>query len=93
MIEAASASDARAIGIVHVLSWHETYRGIVPDDILASLNPAARADRWHRVITTDSPEGDDKTAASQCPGPYPLHEPLGAIPEVSAVGQYPVSVG
>ncbi len=53
IIAPATAADARAIGIVHVLAWHETYRGIVPDDVLASLNPAARAERWHRVITTE----------------------------------------
>lgn len=53
MIAAATVTDARAIGIVHVLAWHETYRGIVPDDILAGLDPAARAERWHRVISTE----------------------------------------
>lgn len=53
IIEAATQADARAIGIVHVLAWHETYRGIVPDDVLAGLNPAARAERWHGVITTE----------------------------------------
>ena len=53
IIEKATEADARAIGIVHVLAWHETYRGIVPDSVLASLNPAARAERWMRVITTE----------------------------------------
>ena len=53
IIEAATEADARAIGIVHVLAWHETYRGIVPDSVLASLNPAARAERWLRVISTE----------------------------------------
>jgi ribosomal protein S18 acetylase RimI-like enzyme len=53
IIEAATEADARAIGVVHVLAWHETYRGIVPDSVLASLNPAARAERWLRVIGTE----------------------------------------
>lgn len=53
IIAAATEADARAIGIVHVLAWHETYRGIVPDSVLASLNPAARAERWLRVISTE----------------------------------------
>ena len=53
IIQAATEADARAIGIVHVLAWHETYRGIVPDEVLAGLDPAARAERWHRVISTE----------------------------------------
>lgn len=53
IIDRATEADARAIGIVHVLAWHETYRGIVPDSVLASLNPAARAERWLRVIGTE----------------------------------------
>ena len=53
IIAAATEADARAIGIVHVLAWHETYRGIVPDSVLASLSPAARAERWLRVISTE----------------------------------------
>ncbi len=51
-IEPATVADARAIGMVHVLAWHETYRGIVPDQVLASLNPRERAAMWERVITT-----------------------------------------
>jgi GNAT superfamily N-acetyltransferase len=52
IVEAATQEDARAIGMVHVLAWHETYRGIVPDQVLASLNPRERAAMWERVITT-----------------------------------------
>lgn len=51
MIAPATPADARAIGIVHVLAWHESYRGMMPDQVLASLNPAERAAMWERVIT------------------------------------------
>ncbi len=50
IVAPATVEDARAIGIVHVLAWHETYRGIVPDEVLASLNPSERAGMWQRVI-------------------------------------------
>jgi ribosomal protein S18 acetylase RimI-like enzyme len=50
IVEAATEADATAIGIVHTLSWHETYRGIVPDAVLASLDPKERAATWGRVI-------------------------------------------
>jgi len=52
IIAPAAAADAHAIGVVHVLSWHETYRGVMPDQVLASLNPRERAAMWQRVITT-----------------------------------------
>ncbi len=50
IIEPATAADARAIGIVHVLAWHETYRGMMPDQVLASLNPSERETMWASVI-------------------------------------------
>ena len=50
IIERATKADARAIAIVHVLAWHETYRGLMPDAVLASLDPREREAMWHRVI-------------------------------------------
>jgi hypothetical protein len=41
-IRRASQSDARAIAEVHVASWRETYRGIVPDAFLDALSVAER---------------------------------------------------
>jgi L-amino acid N-acyltransferase YncA len=52
IVAAATEADARGIGVVHVLAWHETYRGMVPDAVLASLDPRERAAMWQRVITT-----------------------------------------
>ncbi len=51
-IAAATPEDARAIGIVHVLAWHETYRGLLPDQVLASLDPRERQAMWTRVIAS-----------------------------------------
>ncbi len=48
-ISLATEAASFAIGAVHVLAWHETYRGIVPDAVLASLNPRERGALWARV--------------------------------------------
>jgi GNAT superfamily N-acetyltransferase len=42
-------TDADELGRVHVAIWREAYAGIVPDDHLASLDPAARAERWRQI--------------------------------------------
>ena len=50
MIRAAKFDDAPAIARVHVASWQSTYRGMLPDEFLASLSEAGYAERWKRVI-------------------------------------------
>lgn len=50
LIRHAVAGDAAAIADVHVRCWRETYRGIMPDDLLASLDVAARRRLWTRTI-------------------------------------------
>jgi L-amino acid N-acyltransferase YncA len=49
-IRRASQSDARAIAEVHVASWRETYRGIVPDAFLDALSVAERERMWARGL-------------------------------------------
>ena len=50
MIRSATLTDAPAIARVHVSSWRSTYRGLLPDDFLASLSETGYAERWKRVI-------------------------------------------
>lgn len=50
MIRTALDEDAEAIARVHVATWRSAYRGVLPDDFLASLSEAHYADRWRRVI-------------------------------------------
>jgi ribosomal protein S18 acetylase RimI-like enzyme len=50
MVRLAVLDDAAAIARVHVASWRTTYRGLLPEDFLASLSEDAYADRWTRVI-------------------------------------------
>jgi len=50
MARPAALDDAAAIARVHVASWRTTYRGLLPDDFLASLGEEPYTDRWRRVI-------------------------------------------
>jgi ribosomal protein S18 acetylase RimI-like enzyme len=50
MVRLAVLDDATAIARVHVASWRTTYRGLLPDDFLASLSEEPYTDRWRRVI-------------------------------------------
>ncbi|HEY6621788.1 MAG TPA: GNAT family N-acetyltransferase [Steroidobacteraceae bacterium] len=49
-IRAAIPGDAHRLAKMHVTSWHESYTGILPDKILASLSTEARAASWARIL-------------------------------------------
>ena len=54
----ATTEDATAIGALHVLSWHETYTGLLPQDMLADLSAESRASMWATVLSAPfSPNG------------------------------------
>jgi ribosomal protein S18 acetylase RimI-like enzyme len=53
-VRPAQPSDAAAIAGVHVAAWLTTYRGLLPDDFLASLTEAGYEERWRRVIDEGS---------------------------------------
>jgi GNAT superfamily N-acetyltransferase len=53
-IRTAKMNDAAAIAKVHVDSWRTTYKGIVPDEFLASLSYEQREQLWRRVLTDPS---------------------------------------
>ncbi|MFT3966975.1 MAG: GNAT family N-acetyltransferase [Sphingobium sp.] len=42
--------DAAELGSLHVASWHETYRGILPDELLAGLSADSRAAMWRKIL-------------------------------------------
>lgn len=48
VIRRAADGDAAAIARVHVQSWREAYRGIIPDDYLARLSAAQHERQWRR---------------------------------------------
>jgi ribosomal protein S18 acetylase RimI-like enzyme len=49
-IRAARASDVQAIAQADVETWRTTYPGMLPDDLLTSLDPRQRARQWSRFI-------------------------------------------
>lgn len=53
-IRKADLKDAEAIGALHVASWQETYRGILPDELLHGLSMEARSDMWRSVLAASS---------------------------------------
>lgn len=50
VVREAIALDADALGRVHVEAWRAAYRGMMPDDFLAALDPAVRAARWRERL-------------------------------------------
>lgn len=54
-IRTALVDDADAIAFVHVTSWRETYRGLVPDSVLDSLSVEQRADHWRKTLREVKP--------------------------------------
>jgi ribosomal protein S18 acetylase RimI-like enzyme len=48
--------DAPKIARVHVASWLETYKGILPDEMLAALSVERRTEAWELMLS-DSAKG------------------------------------
>jgi ribosomal protein S18 acetylase RimI-like enzyme len=46
IVRAARPDDAAAVAGVHVRSWQEAYRGLLPDDYLVGLRPEDRMDHY-----------------------------------------------
>jgi ribosomal protein S18 acetylase RimI-like enzyme len=45
-VRLATPDDTEALGAVHVRAWREAYIGMIPDQILAALDPAQRTAMW-----------------------------------------------
>lgn len=59
----AAAEDAEAIARVHIASWQTTYKGILPDDVLAGLSVERRAEMWRRAAGQSGRDGRSLTVA------------------------------
>lgn len=51
VIVPAGPADAETLARVHVTSWRETYRGLLPDAFLARMSEPGHARRFHRELT------------------------------------------
>src|SRR6185369_4873639 len=50
MLRKATQTDAANIGALHVTSWRETYRGLLPSKMLAELSVDARTAMWTNIL-------------------------------------------
>ncbi|RAK59498.1 GNAT family N-acetyltransferase [Phenylobacterium hankyongense] len=58
-------SDAEALAHVHVTSWRETYRGLLPDAFLARMSEVGYARRFRRTLTHPQPNEVTLAAADR----------------------------
>jgi GNAT superfamily N-acetyltransferase len=56
-VRPARPEDSEALGRVHIAAWQAAYRGLMPDDFLDELNPAARAKRWRAALLEGPGDG------------------------------------
>jgi GNAT superfamily N-acetyltransferase len=82
----ATTQDARAIAVVHVRTWQEAYRGLVPDEFLDSLDIERRIAAYaeHGTIgDAGSPlyvaEADDNIVGFSKIGPSPDEDGVGEV--------------
>jgi ribosomal protein S18 acetylase RimI-like enzyme len=54
-IRDATRVDARAIAEIHVAAWRAAYRGLMPDDYLASLSVEQRTAMWQAIMGKPGP--------------------------------------
>ena len=52
----AGPADAEALARVHVQSWRETYRGLLPDAYLARMSEEAHARRFAKALMKPGPD-------------------------------------
>lgn len=51
-------SDAPDLGRAHAAAWQDTYKGVIPDEVLETYTPERRARMWERVIARPREDGE-----------------------------------
>ena len=46
----ATEKDLRSLAIMHVQAWREAYRDLMPNAVLAALDPTKRETTWRQVL-------------------------------------------
>ena len=64
-IRPARVEDAPGIARVHVDSWRSTYRGLVPDSVLANLSYERREDMWRNGLSNAERKNYDYVAVDE----------------------------
>ena len=64
----AEIDDAAAIARIHVATWRTSYRGLLPDDFLTSLDESWYEERWRRTLGEPSGHAYVAEAAGEVVG-------------------------
>jgi ribosomal protein S18 acetylase RimI-like enzyme len=67
-IRPASPADAADLATMHVASWRETYPGLLPDSMLASLSVDKRLAMWKQVIGDSPTPGSTRVYIAEIDG-------------------------
>jgi GNAT superfamily N-acetyltransferase len=54
IVRPAGVKDAEGIAFVHVTAWRETYRGLMPDNVLDNLSVERRAREWRGTLQDEA---------------------------------------
>lgn len=86
VVRLADPRDSMAIGEISVLAWRLAYRGLMPDEYLAALDPKERAGRWVDGLTSPPPrssvmvgEVDSKPVGFVAVGPCDGSDRIGEV--------------
>ncbi len=50
-VRPARADDAGAVARIYINSWHDTYAGILPTQLLCAMTPGGQSARWRATIS------------------------------------------
>jgi GNAT superfamily N-acetyltransferase len=97
-LRAAVPEDAMAVAEVHVRSWQEGYRGLMPAEFLAALDPAEWASRYTfgapgRPVTTVAVDDAGAILGLATVGPSPESEDASSIGQLYAIYVDPAAWG
>lgn len=65
LIREANQSDASGIARVQVNAWQTTYKGIVPNNYLASYTDEKRAERWGQILVCQENQENNFTFVAE----------------------------
>lgn len=54
-IRLATSDDAQAIAKVHIATWRDAYRELLPFEYLANLDEKARTEKWRKALLAGTP--------------------------------------
>lgn len=54
-VREAGIADVAQVAQIHVRSWQVAYQGLLPEELLAQLDPKQRAERWSRAVIDGDP--------------------------------------